>query len=72
MSPGLPQQLKHTAEIDDAMQQAIDRPLIGTGALPTVVIASDKHGPLVVMRAIDLTAVLAYMERHQRIEVSLS
>ncbi len=72
MSPGLPQPLKNITEIDEALQQAIDRPLVGSGALPTVVFTSDKHGPLVVMRAIDLTAVLVYLERNRRIELSLS
>ena len=55
-----PQVITASADIDDALR----RDVVSRGeVLPMVPLVSDEHGPLVVMRAKDLAAVMAHMRR---------
>jgi len=54
------QPLTASEDINEALR--MDMASQGT-VLPLATIASDEHGALVVMRAIDVAAVLAYVRR---------
>lgn len=48
----------------DDIDEALRQDMVGQGtALPLVSLASDEHGPLIVMRAVDMAVVLAYLRR---------
>jgi hypothetical protein len=72
MSAQPPLQAKTLEELGEAMQRAIDTPTMGTKALPLLVVPTTELGPLVVMRATDLAATLAFLGRPNLPGASLS
>jgi len=49
--------------LSEEINEALRLEILGEKGLPIVAVQSDEHGPLIVMRAVDMAAVFAYVRR---------